>query len=168
MKERKTVYRWWWVWDYEKEEQWLNEMAMSGWVLERVEFITYHFVYIENNDYVIHLDMLRHDGDYEQFMAEIGAEYIGHVVGWVYYRQKLSVGGSAAPANIDLRIEQLERISKMLLIIGLVNILIGVANTINVTRLGIVNLLCGCLLMYALGRIHGKEDELKKQRAIHE
>ena len=34
MKERKTVDKWWFVWDYDKEEKWLNDMARQGWVLD--------------------------------------------------------------------------------------------------------------------------------------
>ena len=35
MSERKTIHRVFWEWDFEKEERWLNEMAMNGWALER-------------------------------------------------------------------------------------------------------------------------------------
>ena len=30
MAERKTVYKWFWVWEFEREERWLNAMAQSG------------------------------------------------------------------------------------------------------------------------------------------
>ena len=33
MKEEKVIHKWMWVWDFEKEERWLNTMAQSGWVL---------------------------------------------------------------------------------------------------------------------------------------
>ncbi len=33
MNEKKTIHRWWWAWNFDKEEQWLNEMAMEGWAL---------------------------------------------------------------------------------------------------------------------------------------
>ena len=33
MKEKKTVFKLFFVWDFEKEERWLNEMAQEGWVL---------------------------------------------------------------------------------------------------------------------------------------
>jgi hypothetical protein len=33
MAERKKIWKWFWVWDFEKEERWLNQMAMEGWVL---------------------------------------------------------------------------------------------------------------------------------------
>ena len=29
----KTIKKWFWVWEFDKEEQWLNTMAQSGWVL---------------------------------------------------------------------------------------------------------------------------------------
>jgi hypothetical protein len=28
--ERKTITKWFWVWQYEDEEKWLNEMAAGG------------------------------------------------------------------------------------------------------------------------------------------
>ena len=38
MENRKTIRKWFWVWDFEKEEDWLNEMAMNGWVCKFDEF----------------------------------------------------------------------------------------------------------------------------------
>jgi len=35
MNEIKKVFRWFWVWDFEKEERWLNEMAAQGWALKK-------------------------------------------------------------------------------------------------------------------------------------
>ena len=31
MSETKTLHRNFWVWEFEKEERWLNEMAQEGW-----------------------------------------------------------------------------------------------------------------------------------------
>ena len=57
----------------------------------------------------------------------------------------------------------------MLLIIGVANLLIGLANSFNPgARLGWVNLLVATLLMYGLGRIHGKKEALEKERKLHE
>ena len=30
---RKTIRKWFWTWDFEKEEKWLNEMAAQGLAL---------------------------------------------------------------------------------------------------------------------------------------
>ena len=43
---RKTVYKWFWAWEFEKEERWLEEMVQSGWVLDGVGFCKYKFIYI--------------------------------------------------------------------------------------------------------------------------
>ena len=46
---------------------------------------------------------------------------------------------------------------------------IGLANAFNpAARIGWVNLLCATLLMYGLGRIHGKKEALEKERLLHE
>ena len=36
MKEEKVIRKWFWVWNFETEERWLNTMAQSGWVLTKV------------------------------------------------------------------------------------------------------------------------------------
>ena len=88
MEERKTVRKWFWVWDFEKEERWLNEMAMAGWVLDGVGYATYHFVRCEPGEYVIRLEMHPAEPGYREFMEETGAEYISRLFGWVYWRRK--------------------------------------------------------------------------------
>ena len=59
-------------------------------------------------------------------------------------------------------------IGKFLAIIGGANLLIGIMNTFSPSRLGWINLLVATLLMYALGRIHGKKEALEKERLLHE
>ena len=57
MENRKTIRKWFWVWDFEKEEDWLNEMAMNGWVLESVGFASYHFVLRDPGEYKIRTEI---------------------------------------------------------------------------------------------------------------
>ena len=52
--------------------------------------------------------------------------------------------------------------------IGGTNLVIGAVNTYNASPVGLINLLCATLLMYALGRIHGKKEALKRERLLHE
>ena len=92
MTERKTVHRWWWVWNFEKEEQWLNTMAQSGWVLDGVGFCTFRFIPCEPGEYTVRLEMHGADQAYLDFMQETGAEYVGRMVQWVYFRKKVQYG----------------------------------------------------------------------------
>jgi Protein of unknown function (DUF2812). len=168
MENRKTIRKWVWVWDFEKEETWLNEMAQNGWVLESVGLCTYHFVKCEPGEYSVRLEMHPFDEDYVQFMQDTGAEYIGRMMMWMYFRRKAADGSFDLFSDIDSRIGHLNKIGKMLTVVGGANLLIGVVNTISPARLGWINLLCATLLMYGLGRIHGKKEALEKERELHE
>ena len=72
-------------------------------------------------------------------------------------------------SDIDSRIAHLERIDKSLFLIGMANLLIGIANALGSGSLvGVLNLLVCTVLMYGLGRIRGKKEELEKERQLHE
>ena len=91
MREKKTVFKLFFVWDFEKEERWLNEMAQEGWVLDNTGFSFYTFVRCEPGEYIIRLEM-NPSSDYRAFVKELGAEYIGGCVNWVYFRRKAELG----------------------------------------------------------------------------
>ena len=40
---RHTIYKWFWAWDFEKEEKWLNKMSSIGLQLVGVGFRRYVF-----------------------------------------------------------------------------------------------------------------------------
>ena len=167
--ERKTFFRWWWEWEFEKEELWLNQMAQSGWLLDKVGFCVYRFVLCQPGEYGVRLEMHSADADYIAFMEETGAEYIGRMLDWVYFRKKLTNGPFDLFSDLDSRIRHLNRIGKTLLVIGMANLALGVSNSLQSTfQLGWLNLLCATLLMYGLGRIHGKKEALEKERMLRE
>ena len=167
--ERKIVKKWVWVWDFDKEERWLNTMAQSGWVLDRVGFCRYEFVPCEPGEYTVRLEMRNHDEAYLSFMAETGAEYVGRMMKWIYFRKKTEDGPFELFSDLESRISYLDKMCRLLRGVGLANLLIGLANSINpYATLGWVNLLCATLLMYALGRIEGKKEALEKDRLLME
>ncbi len=168
MAERKTIKKLFFIWDFEKEETWLNEMAMNGWVLESVGFCSYHFVRCEPGEYAVRTEMHAFDESYIQFMQDTGAEYVGRMLMWVYFRKKTADGPFDLFSDIDSRIAHLDKIGKVLTVIGAANMAIGVMNTFNPSHVGWINLLCATLLMYALGRIHGKKEALERERQLHE
>lgn len=166
--ERKTIHRWIWVWDFEKEELWLNEMAMQGWVLEEIGFCTYHFARCEPGEYIVRMEMAPDSEDYRSFLEEIGAEYIGRMVKWIYFRRKTELGPFDLLAGIDAKIQHLDRIDTMLKLVCFANVMIGIINILNGITSSVANLLGAALLSYALGRIHGKKEHLEIERTIHE
>ena len=155
MREKKTVFKLFFVWDFEKEERWLNEMVQEGWVLDNTGFSFYTFVRCEPGEYIIRLEM-NPSSDYRAFVKELGAEYIGGCVNWVYFRRKAELGSFELLSDIDSRLTHLSRI------------ILGIMNSLNQARYGWLNLLCAAMLSYALGRIHGMKAALEKERSLHE
>ncbi|MBR0516877.1 MAG: DUF2812 domain-containing protein [Firmicutes bacterium] len=168
MSERKTIRKWFWVWDFEKEERWLNEMALQGWVLDGVGWCTYHFKKCEPGEYTVRLEMHPYDEGYVSFMNETGAEFVGRMMMWIYFRKKVEDGAFDLYSDLDSKIAHLDRIGRMLAVIGGLNLVCAVMNAMNGTWVGVLNTACATLLMYALGRIHGKKESLQQARQLYE
>lgn len=167
--ERKSIRKWIWVWDFDKEERWLNAMAQQGWVLDGLGFCRYEFVRCQPGEYTVRLEMREHDEGYLSFMADTGAEYVGRMVKWIYFRKKTELGPFDIFSDRESRIAHLDKIIWMLRLLGGANLLIGLANSLNpVVAMGWVNLLAATLLMYALGRIEGKKEALSQDRQLME
>lgn len=170
--ERKTIRKWFWVWDFDKEEEWLENMASNGWVLDGIGFCTYHFIKTEPGEYSVRLQYLpiaEENTDYTNLLEESGAERVGRMVQWVYYRKKTADGPFQLFSDLDSRITHLDKIAKLMLIMAVANLLIGVVNSFNPTmRIGWINLLVASLVTYGIGRIHGKKEALEKERLFRE
>ena len=168
MNEKKTVYKWFFVWDFDKEEQWLNEMALAGWVLDGVGWCRYTFRACEPGEYTVRLEMHGYDPQYTEFMAESGAEYVGRVLQWLYFRKKADEGPFDIFSDIDSRIAHLNRIGTLVTALGVMNLIIGTINAFSFNSIGVVNLLLASVLTYGLGRIHEKAGMLKRDRQLYE
>ena len=169
MAERKTVHKWLWVWDFEREERWLNEMAMDGWALCEVGFCKYVFEKTQPGEYIIRLELHQHDERYIEFMHDTGAEVAGKLFAWVYFKRKSELGPFDIFSDIDSKVEHLNKISRMLGIIGGLNLVVGILNSaFSYVRCGWINLVCATVIMYGLGRIHEKKEALENNRVLYE
>ena len=170
MSETKTLHKLFWVWEFDKEERWLNEMAREGWALTKAGFCTYTFESCEPGEYIIRLEMIDNSPNFQSFMEELGAKAVGKCVNWAYFRRKAELGPFEMFSDIDSRVEHLNKIGRMLFLLCIANLLIGIANYFNSTNhsISLLNLLCAALLSYGLGRIHGMRDGLKNERSLHE
>lgn len=168
MSETKTLRKIFWVWEFEKEERWLNQMAQEGWALQNAGFSTFTFEKCEPGEYIIRMAMLNDGSDFKDFMEEMGAEKVGACMQWAYFRRKADLGTFNMFSDIDSRVAQLDRISKQLFLICIANIVIGLTAISGGRSYAFVNLLCAALLAYGLGRIHGKKESLKLERQLHE
>lgn len=141
MSETKTLHRNFWVWEFEKEERWLNEMAQEGWALQNAGFCTYTFEKTEPGQYIIRLAMLDSSPDFESFMEELEAQSVGHCFSWGYFRRSAQLGPFDMFSDVDSRISHLNKIGQMVRLLCLANLLIGVTNTFSGASLAWLNLL---------------------------
>ena len=164
--ETMKIRKWFFVWDYDKMEAWLNGMAMEGWALDEVGICEFRFVRSEPGEYGVRVQMGVCDENYERLLKEDGVECVGRLGRWGFYRKKTEDGPFELYSDIDSRIDHINKIARVLTVIGALNIFIGLVNVRN--GFSWVNLLCATFLMYCLGRIHGKREALEKERLLHE
>ena len=101
----------------------------------------------EPGAYSVRLEIDPWDKHYLSFIEEAGAEYVGRMLQWVYFRKKLTDGPFGLFSDIDSRLRHLERVGNPLLVLGLANLAIGITNSIQANaEYAWINLLCATLL----------------------
>lgn len=171
-----------WIWNFDKEEVWLNRMAAQGWALVAVHAPRYEFEESAPGEYAVRLELLdnwpttQESARYIGFVEDTGAEYIGSVLRWVYFRRKVAEGTFDLFSDIDSRIRHLNR---MLLMIGVVDIAL-VPSVVNIWRHYFdaprpINLFASifcsaafAFLAFGVVRLFLKRRKLKKARTLHE
>jgi hypothetical protein len=95
----KTVRKIFFVWQYKKEEQWLNEMSNQGWQLVKADIGRYKFSPGNPGEYSYRLELLEKDlkskesTSYIDFLKDTGIEFVSECAKWVYLRRKTADGG---------------------------------------------------------------------------
>ena len=91
-----TKYKWFWAWQDDKQEAWLEAMSREGLHLQALKaFGRYVFEPGEPRKYTYRLDFDQtsgKDSDYFHLIQEAGWERITEVAGWQYWRKETSEG----------------------------------------------------------------------------
>ena len=178
---RKTVRKWFWVWEFDREEQWLNEMAAKGLVLVSVGFCRYDFEECVPGEYQVRLELLENhlnhaeSQQYIRFLEETGVEQVGNYFRWVYFRKKTADGPFDLYSDNASRIRHLKRIIALILPISLANIAIGISNVGNavatgiwIAKVGYLNLVIGVLGCVGAWKLVKKRKRLEQEMQIFE
>jgi len=87
-------FRWFWAWDDEKEEDWLEQMAQQGYHFQSVSLPGFYtFEQGEPRSDIYRLDYFTNPKDrenYLQIFSDSGWEYMGEMNGWQYFRKQKS------------------------------------------------------------------------------
>uniref|UniRef100_UPI0040564B46 DUF2812 domain-containing protein n=1 Tax=Alistipes sp. TaxID=1872444 RepID=UPI0040564B46 len=115
-QEIKRTWRFFTVADYEKEEQYINEMAREGWHLTAVGFCRYIFRRGEPGAYIYKLDMVERTASdevkesYFNFLTECDIRIVGEFKEWLYLQKATSSGPFEMEDNIYAKLRHLNKI----------------------------------------------------------
>lgn len=91
MKETKTQLRFFTIFQWRQEEEYLRNMHKNGWEFVHVNFVSYHFKKCEPKDVVYRLDYNKdsetNTDEYVQLFKDCGWEYIQNSYGYSYFRK---------------------------------------------------------------------------------
>ena len=178
---KKTIHKFFSVWEYDKEELWLNEMSANGLLLQSVGFCTYIFEEGEPAKYIYRLELLNprlnreEKAQYIRFVEDTGAEHIASLFRWVYFRKEDDGSGFEIFSDLASRITHTNRMLSLLGIITGLNFI----NGLNMLRMWYTNsyysltaplIIFACCLItgYGFFRINRKKQKLVKEKALRE
>ena len=93
MKDRKCVFKPWFAWNPAKIEDYLEEMAASGWMVEKTAFSLMWFQFIKNKPKKVRYCMdyqWKPEADYVQIMDDDGWRRVDDASGWILWEKKYS------------------------------------------------------------------------------
>ncbi len=152
---KKKVYKIFFVWEYEKEEKWLNKMSAKGWQLIKGGSFKYLFEKGEPNEYDYKLELLEEEPDspksknYIDFLKEANIENVGKCKNWIFLRKKTADGGFSSDnktlshINHSLRVEEIYHTSRNTIILLLSIAFIGSLITGHLPESAIVSFFNG-------------------------
>ena len=186
MAERKVVHKVFFVWDWEGEEAWLNNMFHRGWQLEKVGFCRYTFVKGEPDQYQYRLQALSgypstaESQEYIGFVEDTGAELVDTLLYWAYFRRAAADGPFQLFSDVDSRVKHMKRIRQVIAVL----MPIIIFNFFNMLRclicyedawkplyvilFAFYAFIFTPLFIYGLARIQRKITRLQDERALHE
>jgi len=103
-------------WNYEKEEQWLNGLAVRGLALTDYSWMRYVFEETEPGKYIYQVELLEKSPQnpeselYLRFLEDAGVEVVASYMKWVYLRKEAADGPFAVYSDNDSKIRYLKRV----------------------------------------------------------
>lgn len=130
------------VWNYEKDEQWLTALSAQGLHLVKPGIARHRFERDPAKRYVYRMDYhpIKERDQLDSYLAlfeDAGWEHAGSKIGWHYFRRPYVEGASPEIYTDRTSIRQLlQRIQFTLLILALINVPLLIINTMNLFKWG--------------------------------
>lgn len=113
----KNIFKYFMIYNHEKEEEYLREMSKSGWKFTNVSGLgMYHFEKIEPEDVIYRLDYNKegreNKSEYVQIFSDCGWEYIQDHAEYSYFRKPAAEadGNEEIFCDDESKFEMLKRV----------------------------------------------------------
>lgn len=180
---RRTVNKLLFIWNWDEEERWLNEMSAQGWQFVGYTFpCRYTFEQGEPNAYQYQLQAMEHrigsqEGQaYLSFLSDLNIELVCSYLFWAYLRKPNDGKPFELFSDVQSKMKHMRRfacIPLCCLCMLCINLMWGAP--ILIDRGGFVGgvlvtleIILALLMIYGLTRMTAKYCELAKQQQLHE
>ena len=191
---RRVIHKLFFIWQLEKEQAWVNEMASHGYSLEHAGRFTFEFDETEPDKYIYKEIFLKGWGEsaenvkYFKFLEEMGIKVVCYInypgTCWVYIRalKEEYPNGIELYSDIDSKINYQKVMAGYLIFVivfmlfaGLLNLSVVVNSLVRYDTFMMLNALCAginfalCIAaVIAMVKAFVNIGKLKKERKIHE
>lgn len=180
---RKTVHKLLFIWDWDEEERWLNEMAAQGWYFVKYTFpFRYTFEQGELSAYQYRLQALenrigsKESQDYLSFLRDMDIELMDSYLFWAYLRKPNNGEPFEIFSDVESKLKHMRRFSSIplvCLIMLCLNLMWGAPTLIEHggffgMMLVTLEVILTVLMVYGLTRMMVKYSALQKKGQINE
>ena len=188
---RRVIHKLYWIWQLDKEEDWINEMARHGYSLEHAGRLSFEFEETEPDLYKYRTLFLkgsfgsRENTDYLRFLDEMGIKAVSHINypgTCCVYTRGLSADhpdGLEIYSDIESRINVLKVSAGYMIFVDVFTLFGALINCMSafnpynsifllnlITGLGVTALFTASVV--ATVKLFMQISRLKKEREIHE
>lgn len=113
MGNTKVVNKFWFGWDSEKIEAWLEQQAAEGWLLQKVggQMTVFHFLHGEPAKMRCAVDYQDKDTpDYRQLLQDAGWSLVATYSGWFLWQQRYEIDRPQIYSDLDSLIRRNQRV----------------------------------------------------------
>lgn len=166
MNERLIKWRLFFVWEEDKEERWLEEMARQGWHLVKGGL---RFVFEKGTPSEIRyrLDYRRQfphgESEYYSMFRDAGWEHICNFKQWHYFRSPAAANAPEIYTDVESRIDMYRQLQRVLIAVMIFNIVVinnvAIRTRSEFVKAAIFAILC--LLAYGIFRLGLRMKKLR-------
>ena len=181
----KVIYKFFWLWNYDQEDNWLNDMSSKGYELISVGCCRYKFRKCECNEYIHRIEFYNNfikvskRVKYISFIEETGVKYIGTVNHNLYFSKKSNQGDFEIYSDNTSKIKYLNQMLIFMITFSIINLIAGSFNLFIASTLtsyinpmnfmvGIINVILGLIIIKGAYIIYRKKQLLEHQKQLFE